>query len=61
MSKLLVIDDEPTILFSIEQVFDGEDVNILCAKNAEQGLRLLADEMPDVVLLDIRLGERNGL
>jgi two-component system nitrogen regulation response regulator GlnG len=61
MSKLLVIDDEPTILFSIEQVFDGEDVTVLCAKNAEQGLRLLADEMPDVVLLDIRLGERSGL
>lgn len=61
MAKLLVIDDEAPILFSIEQVFDGQDLQVLCAKSPAEGLRLFSDEDPDAVLLDIRLGGSSGL
>lgn len=61
MHKLLIIDDEPSIRFSIQQVFDREDIQVLGAEDAEEGLRLAAEEPPDVILLDIRLGDRNGL
>jgi DNA-binding NtrC family response regulator len=61
MPKLLVIDDEPNIRFSIEQVFDRSDVRVLGAETAEEGLELAAEESPDVILLDIRLGNRSGL
>jgi two-component system, NtrC family, nitrogen regulation response regulator GlnG len=61
MPKLLVIDDESIIRFSIVQVFANEDIEILCAETAEEGLRLAEEESPDVVLLDIRLGNRSGL
>jgi DNA-binding NtrC family response regulator len=61
MFKLLVIDDEPNIHFSIEQVFDSEDVHVFGAPNADAGLRLAAEESPDVTLLDIKLGDRDGL
>lgn len=61
MPKLLVIDDEPNIRFSIEQVFDGSDVCVLGAETAEEGLRLADAESPDVIMLDIRLGNRSGL
>lgn len=61
MHRLLVIDDEPSIRFSIEAVFDREDVTVLGAEGAEEGLRLAAEESPDVILLDIRLGECSGL
>jgi DNA-binding NtrC family response regulator len=61
MPKLLVIDDETSIRFSIEQVFADDDIDVLGAENAEDGLRLAAEESPDVVLLDIRLGNRSGL
>jgi len=61
MPTLLVIDDEPNIRFSIEQVFDRADIRVFGAETAEEGLQLAADESPDVVLLDIRLGNRSGL
>ncbi len=61
MPKLLVIDDEPNICFSIEQVFEHGDVRVLGAETAEKGLRLASKESPDVILLDIKLGNRSGL
>ena len=61
MAKLLVIDDEPSIRFSIEQVFAEDGVEILGAETAAEGLQLAADAAPDVILLDIRLGDRSGL
>ena len=61
MPKLLVIDDERNICFSITQVFQGQDVTVLGAQSAAEGLQLAAEESPDVILLDIRLGARSGL
>lgn len=61
MSKVLVIDDEPNIQFSIEQVLAEEDFELFRAETAEEGLRLAAEHAPNVILLDIRLGDRSGL
>jgi two-component system nitrogen regulation response regulator GlnG len=61
MYKLLVVDDEPSIRFSIEQVFEDEDIQVLTAETAEEGTRLVTEDSPDVVLLDIRLGNQDGL
>ncbi len=61
MSKLLVIDDEPNIRYSIEQVLAGQGIEVLGAESADAGLALCAEHNPDVILLDIRLGEQSGL
>lgn len=61
MPKLLVIDDEPGIRFTIGQVFDRDGIQVLESANAAQGLALAAQESPDVILLDIRLGDQSGL
>ncbi len=61
MAKLLVIDDEPSIQFSIATVFTDKSVQVLGAETAAEGLQLAAEESPDVILLDIRLGDRSGL
>ena len=61
MSKLLVIDDEANIRFSIEQVFDRPDIQVLGAATAEEGLQIAAEKSPEVVLLDIALGPASGL
>ncbi|HEY1603213.1 MAG TPA: sigma-54 dependent transcriptional regulator [Pirellulales bacterium] len=60
MSKLLVIDDDRTVLHMISQAFRDSPVTVLTAQTAEQGLALIA-ERPDVVLLDIVLREGSGL
>jgi two-component system nitrogen regulation response regulator GlnG len=59
--KLLVIDDESNIRYSIGQVLGNENVAVLEAATAEEGLRLAAEHAPDVILLDIKLGARSGL
>lgn len=61
MSKLLVIDDEPNIRYSIQQVLAGQGLEVLGAESAEEGLALCAEHNPDVILLDIRLGQESGL
>jgi two-component system nitrogen regulation response regulator GlnG len=61
MFKLLVIDDEPNIHFGIEQVFDNGNIKVLGARTAEEGLRMAGDESPDVILLDIKLGDCDGM
>lgn len=61
MFKLLVIDDESNIRYSIKQVFRNRGVQVLEAENADTGLRIACEETPHVVLLDINLGDRTGL
>ena len=61
MPKLLVIDDEPSIRFSIGEVLNGSDVQVIEAESGAQGLQVVAEESPDLILLDIRLGNQSGL
>lgn len=58
---LLVIDDEAGIRFTIQEILAGNDVRVLTAANAADGLRLVTEESPDVVLLDIRLEAESGI
>jgi len=61
MQRLLVIDDEPGIRFSVEQVFEQAGIEVFTAGSGEEGLRVAGEKMPDVILLDIRLGRCSGL
>ncbi len=55
MPSVLLIDDDRTVRHLISEVFKDTDLEVLAAKNAEEGLELLAKNNPDVVLLDIML------
>ena len=49
MPKLLIIDDEPNIRFSIQEVFEGDEIRVLTAATADDGLRIASGvEVPDV-------------
>jgi DNA-binding NtrC family response regulator len=61
MPKLLVIDDEPNIIFSIEKVFKGREIQVIGAHSANEGLQLAVEHSPNAILLDIRLGNSSGL
>ena len=60
MAKLLVVDDEAAIRFTLGQVFSQDGVQVLEAENGRDALRIAAAELPDAVLLDIRLGGESG-
>jgi CheY-like chemotaxis protein len=58
MSKILYIEDEPDIAELVRRWLEEDDVHqMLHAKDGATGLRLAALESPDLILLDIYLGE----
>lgn len=61
MAKLLVVDDEPNILFTIKSTLESEKLEVLTAETAKEGLESFRRSMPDVVLLDVRLPDQSGL
>lgn len=61
MPSLLVIDDEESVRYSFRYVFEDQDVRVLTAGTAEEGLTLVREENPDVVILDLQLPDRSGL
>jgi two-component system nitrogen regulation response regulator GlnG len=61
MPRILVIDDEESVRYSFRYVFEGDDMEVLTAGTAGEGLQLLLEQHPDVVLLDLKLPDRSGL
>jgi len=61
MPKLLVVDDEPSILHFFRRAFPGPDVTLLTAASAAEGLAAVGRDRPDVVILDIDLAGESGL
>lgn len=59
--KLLIIDDEPAVLFSLEQILVAEGYQVRTAETGRAGLELARQQPPDVVLTDIRLPDLSGL
>lgn len=61
MKKILVVDDDEKICWAFEQFLAEEGYDSIIAHNAEEGLRQIESETPDIVLLDVRLPGMNGL
>ena len=61
MPVLLVVDDEPSILHFFRRAFRGSEISVATATTAGEGLEKAAELHPDVVILDINLGESSGL
>jgi two-component system nitrogen regulation response regulator GlnG len=61
MSILLVIDDEESVRYSFRRVFEGDQVEVVTAGSAAEGLEQLREHDPDVVVLDLQLPDRSGL
>ncbi|HZY90348.1 MAG TPA: sigma-54 dependent transcriptional regulator, partial [Gemmataceae bacterium] len=60
MPTLLIIDDDRSIRTTFSHIF-GEEFTVQTAASAAEGLELLAQQQPDVVLLDINLPDQSGL
>lgn len=61
MKNVMVIDDDEKICWAFQQFLEGEGYNPTIANSAEDGLRRIASEKPDVILLDVGLPGMSGL
>ncbi len=58
--KILIVDDEPNIVISLEFLMAQNGYNVFIAKNGEQAIDLLPKVKPDLILLDVMLPNRSG-
>ncbi|MDX1607433.1 MAG: response regulator [Candidatus Competibacterales bacterium] len=58
--KILVVDDEPNILLSLEFLLQQAGYEVTTARDGDAALEALARDLPDLVLLDVMLPHRNG-
>jgi len=61
MPTLLVVDDEPGIVQSLEKIFSGEGIHVISARSGEEALGSLQQQPVDVVLTDLRMARLSGL
>ena len=58
--KILIVDDEPNIVISLEFLMQQAGYEVAIARDGEQALAQMASFQPDLVLLDVMLPLRNG-
>jgi DNA-binding response OmpR family regulator len=58
--EILVVDDEPSIVLSLEFLMKEAGYAVRVAADGEAALEAIAAAPPDLVLLDVNLPKRNG-
>jgi len=58
--KILVIEDDPSVLRFLEHTLQREGYQVLTATNGLSGIRMARSEMPDLLVLDIMLPGIDG-
>ena len=59
--KVLIIDDEEAIRSSLKMTLEYKDYEVLLAANGDAGLKIAERESPDVVFLDIKMPQMDGM
>jgi DNA-binding NtrC family response regulator len=61
MTKILVIDDEQGIRHLLDTLLRRKGYDVVLAESGRQGLELFRRERPDVIVLDLKMPEMDGL
>ncbi|MCC6811645.1 MAG: sigma-54-dependent Fis family transcriptional regulator [Deltaproteobacteria bacterium] len=61
MPTILIVDDEPGIVESLQKIFEREELKVLTAPRGEDAMTVLQQQPIDVVLTDLRMGRLSGL
>jgi CheY-like chemotaxis protein len=59
-TKVLVVDDEPNILMSLEFLMRKNGYEVFIARNGAEALQLVQEQLPSVLVLDIMMPEVDG-
>ena len=60
MSKILLVDDEKTILQTVGIMLEKEGYEVMEADSGKQCLEILENEKPDMILMDVMMPEMDG-
>jgi twitching motility two-component system response regulator PilH len=60
IQKILVVDDSKTELHHLSELLTRKGFAVRTAENGEEALRRLADDKPDLILMDVVMPGQNG-
>ncbi len=58
--KILIADDEPNIVISLEFLLKREGYEVIVAHDGAEALVRVRTERPDLAILDVMMQQRNG-
>ncbi len=58
--SVLVVDDEPNIVVSLEFLMKQAGYDVRVARNGDEALKAVAERTPELILLDVMMPKRNG-
>ena len=60
--KIILVDDDSLVCQSLKTIVEASGVQVLATgSSADEAVRLYHEHQPDVLILDIRMGEKSGL
>lgn len=60
MKKILIIEDEEIMLDLLRRKMVGEGYEVSLARDGEEGLRMIKEVRPDLILLDLIMPKKDG-
>lgn len=60
MKKILIVDDEPNIVMSLEYTFKKNNFEVFIARDGQEALDILKIQLPDVIILDVMMPMVDG-
>jgi len=61
MERILIVDDDPSMRYSLNRMMDGQGLQLSLAKNGAEALERFEQDRPDLVVMDIKMPGRSGL
>jgi two-component system nitrogen regulation response regulator NtrX len=60
-ARILIVDDEDAIRSTLRMIFEYEGYDVVLAANGPTGLKIAERDAPDLILLDIKMPQMDGL
>ena len=60
MRKILLVDDEPNIIMSLEYTFKKNNFEVFIARDGQEAIDILKNELPDIIILDVMMPHVDG-
>lgn len=60
MKKILIVDDEPNIVMSLEYAFKKNNFEVFIARDGQEALEILEKQLPDIIILDVMMPMVDG-
>lgn len=58
--KILLVEDDSTLSFIVEDALTREGFDVVCASNGESGLKMFKESVPDIIVTDVMMPGMDG-